>query len=281
MRRSHRARSPRWFVAVLVGMACGTPTWKAGSGDASAPTAGAGGHVGAAGTYGGDTAGTFGRGEPDGGIFGAGGRPGFGGTGGSAAAGHAGPGNGGGGRGGSVGSGGSIGAGGHGGGAGSSAGAGGFGGGGGGGGRNAGGSGGRATGGSAGQGNFTYVGCTYIGGVNRLVVAKRDLDRDLCINLVLQSPPPGTQSGSVLLPSGYGLDQAVAGPGAACPSRFPSGLRASQVSGSVKAVGGTNGGGWLTHVDVDIMLTWPGTDGGPLPPESISVANLDVQGMCL
>ena len=270
--RLRRARSPGWLVAVLASMACGSPTWKAGSGDSTGATAGAGGHVGTAGTGSGDAAGTFGYG---GWPSGPGGRSEYGGAGGFGGGGRTGNGNGGGGRAGGAGTGANVGPA-RGGASGSGAGASGFGGVDGGGGR-PGGATGHGNGGSPGQGTATYVGCTYIGGVDHIVVAKRDAAANVCFSVALVSP--GTAPMGLSLPSSYGLDQAWAGPLTPCPSRVPSGPRA-QVSGYVAASGGPSGSGRPNSVDVDVTLTWSGSDGGSAAPEVIRVTNLDVQGQC-
>jgi hypothetical protein len=124
----------------------------------------------------------------------------------------------------------------------------------------------------------SYLGCTYLGGIDRIVVAKRDLDRDLCLNVVLSSP--GTAPSGLSLPSGLGLESATAAPAASCPSRNSFGTRASQVSGVVDTAAGGGPAGYPSRVNVAITVTFPAIDGGAPPTETLSTQNLDVQSPC-
>ena len=71
--------------------------------------------------------------------------------------------------------------------------------------------------GDGGTGAISYVGCRFIGGIDRIVVAKRDTSRNMCVNVVFVEP--GTAPTGLTLPSGYGLESVSVGPASACPTR--------------------------------------------------------------
>jgi hypothetical protein len=122
----------------------------------------------------------------------------------------------------------------------------------------------------------TYLGCTFTGGINRIVIAKRDIDRDFCFNVVLSSSstaPPGLST-----PPGFGLEYASAGPAFPCPIRSsPTMVRASQVIGSVDQV---NGGGIPSRVNIDVTLAFSPNDAGAPSGETLIAQNVDVQPSC-
>jgi hypothetical protein len=127
-----------------------------------------------------------------------------------------------------------------------------------------------------GQQTATYLGCRFIGGVNRLVVSKRDSARNLCLNVVLDGP--GTPPAGLMTPPNYGLERATAGSAAQCPARGVLGLVASQVTGSVTiAAGGT---GSPTAVNADLTLTFPPNDAGVPTTELIRANDIDVTPGC-
>ena len=101
------------------------------------------------------------------------------------------------------------------------------------GGSGAGGSGGSGTGGRGGAGGaepVSYSACIFIGGIDWVVVAKRDPPRNLCVVLVLGAP--GSNPFDLTLPQNWGMEFAFAMPAQAdCRVRFPP-------SGSVEASGG-------------------------------------------
>jgi hypothetical protein len=104
------------------------------------------------------------------------------------------------------------------------------------GGASAGSSGGGASGsGGAGGGTITYAGCSFVGGVNRVVIAKRDTARDLCVVLVLDSP--GSNPFNLTLPQNTGMEFAYAMPAQAdCRQRIPPTGAASAVAGTGSVV---------------------------------------------
>ena len=138
------------------------------------------------------------------------------------------------------------------------------------------------SGGAAGAGAAaSYSGCTFIGAIDRVVVAKLDATRGLCFSLVLmnagsgQAPTPG-----LALPEGWRLERATAGPGSDCPARFGA-VAASAVTGNVRwADTGSVFPGYPNHVDLDVLLSFPADDAGAGGSERLNAANVDVQGGC-
>jgi hypothetical protein len=119
----------------------------------------------------------------------------------------------------------------------------------------------------------SYVGCRFVGGVNRIVVGKRDASRSVCFNVVLGNGPLPP---NLTLPPGFGLESASAMAFAGCPTRSASGTPASQVTGSVQAVAG---GSLPSAVDVDLMLSF--APGSGLPQgEPFQAENVDIQPTC-
>ena len=125
--------------------------------------------------------------------------------------------------------------------------------------------------GDGGTGAISYHGCQYIGGLNRIVVAKRDTSRNLCVNVVLINGAP-PQAG-LTLPPNYVLDSATVGPASACPTLTRQPTVGGPVTGKVEEATGTSPSQPL--VDVDLIVTLPGAD------EAIIVNRLAVSGGCL
>jgi hypothetical protein len=126
--------------------------------------------------------------------------------------------------------------------------------------------------GDGGTGAISYVGCRYIGGYDRIVVAKRDTSRNLCVNVVLidgGTPPPA----GLTLPPSFRLDSATVGPASACPTMAKLATEGGPVTGSVVSTGDASS--IPSTVDVDIHVTLPGYD------EAIITRNLDVARGCL
>jgi len=95
----------------------------------------------------------------------------------------------------------------------------------------AGGKGGAGGGGAGGSGTISYAGCSYVGGINRVVIAKQDTNRNLCVVLVLDSP--GTNPFNLTLPQNTGMEFAYAMRAQTdCRQRIPP-------AGAVSAIGGT------------------------------------------
>ena len=112
-------------------------------------------------------------------------------------------------------------------------------------------------GGAGGQPGVSYAGCTFIGGIDRIVVAKRDAQRNLCVVFVLGAPG---NPFNLTLPQNWGMESAFAMPATSdCRFRFPP-------SGSVEANGGTGTVALpptpTPTVDIDVTLTFPPGDAG-------------------
>ena len=126
--------------------------------------------------------------------------------------------------------------------------------------------------GDAGASAISYVGCRYIGGYDRIVVAKRDTSRDLCVNVVLIDGTTPAPAG-LTLPRSFTLDSATVGPASACPTMGRLATVGGPVTGSV--VSTSDASSLPSAVDVDIHVTLPGYD------EAIITRNLDVTRGCL
>jgi hypothetical protein len=109
------------------------------------------------------------------------------------------------------------------------------------------------------------------------VIGKRDTARDLCFNLVLDSPGQAPAAG-LTLPPGFGLEHASVGPSSPCPTRFAQ-LQANQVTGNVD-LGGGGSGGLPSRVTVDVTLAFPSNDAGAPTSERLAAQNVDVQMSC-
>jgi hypothetical protein len=124
--------------------------------------------------------------------------------------------------------------------------------------------------GDGGTGAISYVGCRYIGGIDHLVVAKRDASRNLCVNVVFGS---GQAPAGLTLPIGFGLESASAGPASACPTLGVLATGGGPVTGTV--VSTSNPQVVPSTLDVDILVTLPGND------EALNARDVDVTGSCL
>ena len=124
--------------------------------------------------------------------------------------------------------------------------------------------------GDGGTGAVSYHGCRYIGGLDRIVVAKRDTSRNMCVNVVLINGAPAPAG--LTLPPNYTLDSATVGPASACPTLTPQPTVGGPVTGKVEAL--TSTGTSPQFVDVDLIVTLPGAD------EAIITNRLDISGGC-
>jgi hypothetical protein len=239
----------RFGIVVLIALAAGC-----GRGRSSQDAATDGGGGGGAGTAGGAGRGG-GGGSGFGGVGGGGGNTAQGGTGGVAGdAGNAGQGGAGG-----VAGGGGTGAGGG----------------------NAGQGGTGGTGGGGSPAGVSYVGCTFIGGINRVVVSKRDTAGNQCLSFALTDgalpvqPTPG-----LTLPAGWQLERITAGPASSCPARSATPV-AGQVTGTISWVDIRSGSStYPAHANIDVTLTFPANDAGASSMERIEGQNVDVLPSC-
>ncbi|HLK89139.1 MAG TPA: hypothetical protein VKZ18_04540 [Polyangia bacterium] len=132
----------------------------------------------------------------------------------------------------------------------------------------------RATGcADAGTPAVSYLGCTFVGGIDRFVIAKRDTARNLCFNVVLDAP--GTVPAGLTLPANLGLEWASVGPASACPTRVPSSARATATGQVTQMAGGL---GTPTALDVDVTLDFA-ADAAP-SSEALSAHAVDVTPAC-
>jgi hypothetical protein len=124
----------------------------------------------------------------------------------------------------------------------------------------------------------SYLGCFFGGGIDRIVVAKRDLARDLCFNVVLDSPGQPPPAG-LTLPPGFGLERAGSGPAILCPSRGAVAVAAASVNGAISVAGG-DGSVIPTYVNVAVTLTFAANDAGAPATESLSAQAVGVLPAC-
>jgi hypothetical protein len=128
--------------------------------------------------------------------------------------------------------------------------------------------------GDGGSSAVSYLGCSYVGGIDRFVVAKRDTARNLCFSVVLDAP--GTTPAGLTLPANLGLEWSFVGPASPCPARLPSSTRAATTTGTVTETAG--GVGMPSALDVDVTLTFA-ADAAPAS-ESLSAHAVDVTPGC-
>jgi hypothetical protein len=231
-----------------------------GAGRGGAGGGGSGGQSGSAGGAGGDS-GVAGRGGAGGGA-GSGGHAGQGGD--SGMAGRGGAGGGAGSSGGNAGQGGS----------GGNAGQGGSGG-------TGGATGSGGTGGGGSPAGVSYVGCTFIGGINRVVVSKRDTAGNQCLSFALaERASPGQPTPGLSLPAGWYLERVTVGPASSCPTRNGTPV-AGEVTGTVTwAVPRPGSSNYPARANINVTLTLPANDAGASSVERIEGEDVDVLPAC-
>lgn len=139
----------------------------------------------------------------------------------------------------------------------------------------AGGASGSGYGGAGGTGPGGYLGCTFIGGVDRIVVSKRDVANNRCLSLVLWDGP--AMSADIDLPERWSVETVAIGPAEECPSRYGTRVQAS-VSGSLTFVDFNTGGGPI-HVAVDATIDFAA--GQPATgTERLNIDSVDVRAQC-
>ena len=122
--------------------------------------------------------------------------------------------------------------------------------------------------GDGGTGAISYVGCRFIGGNDRVVVAKRDTSRNQCVNVVFVGP--GTAPPGLTLPNNYGVESVSVGAASACPTRQVLSTGAGPVTGTATWMNLGN----PTSADVDLVVTLPGND------EALIARGIDVSPAC-
>ena len=132
--------------------------------------------------------------------------------------------------------------------------------------------------GDGGTGSVTYLGCTYVGGYDRVVVSKRDTARNLCFNVVLYDNP-GTPTAGLTSPQNFRLEWSSVGPASACPARFPQSTSATQTLGMITQTSG--GVGVPQTVDVNVTMSFgAGNDAGAPTAELLAATGIDVRPAC-
>ena len=139
-------------------------------------------------------------------------------------------------------------------------------------------------GGTAGGGNpvgVSHVGCTFIGGINRVVVSKRDTAANQCLSIALvEDGAPAQPTPGLALPAGWQLERVTAGPASSCPMRNGTPV-AGQVTGTVSWADLRPGSSsYPASANVDVTLTFPANDAGASPMERIEGQNVDVLPSC-
>jgi len=118
---------------------------------------------------------------------------------------------------------------------------------------------GTGAGGAGGNTERTYAGCTFIGAVNRMVIASMDTSDRLCLVLVLNSPGTNPYPG-LTLPANTGVEYAFA---QSMPAGAQDCLTRNPAANATFATGAT---GTVTSfptpqptVNVDVTLSFPPT----------------------
>jgi hypothetical protein len=135
-----------------------------------------------------------------------------------------------------------------------------------------------ASGGAGGTASATYTGCSFVGGIDRVAVAKRDGARNLCAVIVFSG---GTNTSEVTLRAGWRVEHAFVGAGTAagCARRFPpaDAAQASRVTGTATW---TAAASWpYGTANVDVVLHF-GPDAGTATDEPMRATNVDVAQPC-
>jgi hypothetical protein len=131
-------------------------------------------------------------------------------------------------------------------------------------------------GGDAGVANATYLGCGYIGGYDRLSLAKVDTARDLCVYVRFKAPGAFESPGLTLWNPSWGAEALGAGPAAACTTHSLFTVTTGSVMGTV--TGATTTSEVPTKVSFDLVLTFPAGDAGAGFSERMTATDLAVPG---
>jgi len=137
--------------------------------------------------------------------------------------------------------------------------------------------GGNGGGGGGGADGGTYAGCRFIGGLDRVVIAKRDGARGECVVLVLVQPG-STSALPLALPPNWGVEFAFTMPlSESCLTRFPpsNAIRADGGSGSV-----TFGDSAPSSATADVTLTFSSGDTAGASAATLTASAVDVTGGC-
>jgi len=123
----------------------------------------------------------------------------------------------------------------------------------------------------------SYLGCTFVGGIDRVVVAKRDTGRNVCVNVVMSSTSAQVPAG-LTLPANLGFERATVSAASACPARALFAAQASGVTGTITQLAGSPG--MPTSMSVAVQVTFPANDAGAASSEALNAQTVDVQPAC-
>jgi hypothetical protein len=127
----------------------------------------------------------------------------------------------------------------------------------------------------------SYLGCTFVGGVNRVVVSKRDTAANQCLSIALMDVGTGAQPTPGLeVPPRWQLDRVTVGPAASCPTRGGAAL-AGEISGTISwAELRPDPSGYPARANADVTVTVPASDGGATASERVAGRAVDVTPAC-
>ena len=139
----------------------------------------------------------------------------------------------------------------------------------------------QCVGSDAGTGTIAYVGCTYVGGYDRVVIAKRDTARDLCFNVILKDGGAAAVAG-LTVPASWGLEASLVTSATTCPSR--NALTAIPVSKTVGAISwvdfAAGSSTFPAHASIDAAVVFAPSSGGISANEKLTSSNVDVSPTC-
>ena len=130
---------------------------------------------------------------------------------------------------------------------------------------------------AAGPGGGDLPRLHFVGGIDRIVIAKRDTDRDLCFNVVLDSPGTAPPRDSRCHPDS-GSSMRRRGPPPLSDAIVV--LDAAREPGDRQRRPRVSGGGVAgipSHVNIDVTLAFPANDAGAPASETLAAQNVDVQ----
>jgi hypothetical protein len=125
----------------------------------------------------------------------------------------------------------------------------------------------------------SYVGCTFVGGYDRVVIAKKDVARDLCFNVVLRNP--GTATTGLTVPGTFGLEYSQITGAATCPSRAAaSAITANKTVGTISWVDLRASSTYPAHASIDGAIVFAPKSGGVSANEKLTASSVDVSAFC-
>lgn len=124
----------------------------------------------------------------------------------------------------------------------------------------------------------TYLGCTWPGGLDHMILQKRDLEHDECIVLELTNPSSSREGYTVTLPEWWGLVRASISP---CTGTGTA-VTASSARGTIWF--GPSFGPEVVYppeaADVDVQLGVTLVDGGPTLTYTFKAESIDLTSGC-